>query len=71
MFIAGAPGAVNQLLFTQLFAPNGRADTLAAFLFVQCRIPHSLSGLMYPTDPGEQTCSCFSPLRKALNSRIR
>ncbi|KZO97956.1 hypothetical protein CALVIDRAFT_554062 [Calocera viscosa TUFC12733] len=35
MFLSGTPGAVNQLVITQLYSPDGKADTLAAFLLVQ------------------------------------
>jgi hypothetical protein len=35
MFLAGTPSAVNQLVMTQIYSPDGTADTLSAFLALQ------------------------------------
>lgn len=35
MIMSGTPAAVNQLLVTGLYSPDGEVDTLSAFLFVQ------------------------------------
>lgn len=35
MFLAGTPSAVNQLVMTQIYSPDGAADTLSAFLALQ------------------------------------
>ncbi|KAF8513481.1 auxin efflux carrier [Gautieria morchelliformis] len=35
MFLSGTPAAVNQLIVSQLYAPDGNVDTLSAFLLVQ------------------------------------
>ncbi|KAH9947206.1 auxin efflux carrier [Amylocystis lapponica] len=35
MFLSGTPAAVNQLIVSSLYAPEGEVDTLAAFLLVQ------------------------------------
>ncbi|KAF8518031.1 auxin efflux carrier [Hysterangium stoloniferum] len=38
MFLSGTPAAVNQLIVTQLYSPDGDVDTLSAFLLVQCEL---------------------------------
>ncbi|KAI0691371.1 auxin efflux carrier [Cytidiella melzeri] len=35
VFLSGTPAAVNQLIVASLYAPEGKVDTLAAFLLVQ------------------------------------
>ncbi|KAH8092466.1 auxin efflux carrier [Cristinia sonorae] len=35
MFLSGTPAAVNQLIVSSLYAPDGNVDTLSAFLLVQ------------------------------------
>ncbi|THU82606.1 auxin efflux carrier [Dendrothele bispora CBS 962.96] len=35
MFLSGTPSAVNQLVVSSLYAPDGNCDTLAAFLLIQ------------------------------------
>ncbi|KAI0774726.1 auxin efflux carrier [Trametes elegans] len=35
MFLSGTPTAVNQLIVSSLYAPDGNVDTLSAFLLVQ------------------------------------
>ncbi|OCH94478.1 auxin efflux carrier [Obba rivulosa] len=35
MFLSGTPAAVNQLIVTSLYSPDGTADTLSAFLLIQ------------------------------------
>jgi hypothetical protein len=37
ILLSGTPAAVNQLVLTQLYNPEGSADTLAAFLLLQCK----------------------------------
>ncbi|EJF57457.1 hypothetical protein DICSQDRAFT_69432 [Dichomitus squalens LYAD-421 SS1] len=36
MLLSGTPSAVNQMIVSSLYAPDGNVDTLAAFLLVQC-----------------------------------
>ncbi|THH29877.1 hypothetical protein EUX98_g4308 [Antrodiella citrinella] len=35
MFLSGTPAAVNQLIISSLYAPDGNVDTLSAFLLLQ------------------------------------
>lgn len=37
ILLAGTPAAVNQLVITQLYNPEGTADTLSSFLALQCK----------------------------------
>lgn len=36
ILLSGTPAAVNQLVITQLYNPEGNVDTLARFLLLQC-----------------------------------
>lgn len=36
ILLSGTPAAVNQLVITQLYNPDGNVDTLARFLLLQC-----------------------------------
>lgn len=36
ILLSGTPAAVNQLVVTQLYNPEGSAHTLARFLLLQC-----------------------------------
>jgi predicted permease len=36
ILLSGTPAAVNQLVITQLYNPQGSVDTLARFLLLQC-----------------------------------
>lgn len=38
---SGTPAAINQLVVTQLYNPEGSAHTLAAFLLVQCKLGYN------------------------------
>jgi hypothetical protein len=35
MFLSGTPSALNSLIMTMIYSPDGRADTLSAFLALQ------------------------------------
>lgn len=37
ILLSGTPAAVNQLVVTQLYNPEGSAHTLASFLMLQCK----------------------------------
>lgn len=37
ILLSGTPAAANQLVVTQLYNPEGTADTLASFLLLQCK----------------------------------
>lgn len=38
ILLSGTPAAANQLVVTQLYNPEGTADTLASFLLLQCKL---------------------------------
>lgn len=43
ILLSGTPAAVNQLVVTQLYNPEGSAHTLASFLMLQCKSLRSFS----------------------------
>jgi len=61
---SGTPGAINQLVVTQLYNPAGSAHTLAMFLAVQCKF----SRLDRDDNSSRQIYLCRFCLRKLCYS---
>lgn len=65
VLLSGTPAAVNQLVVTQLYNPEGSAHTLSRFLLIQCEQSQLTGGmsstLMYRSAHARFVyCSCSS-----------
>ena len=65
ILLSGTPAAVNQLVVTQLYNPEGSAHTLASFLMLQCKSMALRPGATM-TDPSDIAMPVLSTALAAI-----